>query len=456
MRSLTFRLTLAFLVVSLTSIALVAFFSGRVTSTEFDSFIASQNRENLIAQLTDYYQNNDRDWKGVDRLWRPGGHMGPMGGGPMGGQGNAALADATGIILIGAENERPGKRLTSNDLKQWTPLTYEGQVVGYIQTRSMPMMSAAGAAFLARVNGALRAAAIGASALALILGASLARALTRPLRELTHASRAIAQGDLERRVNIPSQDELGELASAFNQMGHNLARARDLRRQMTADIAHDLRTPLSVILGYAEALRDGVLPPDPETFSLIHSEAMRLQRLIDDLRTLSLAETGELPLNRRPVSPNELVERAVAAHLPRAVANNLTLSARLAPNLSDIQADADRLAQVLGNLLDNAFKHTPAGGQIICHATPEAGRVVFAVEDSGAGIAPDDVPHVFERFYRADKSRTREPESGGSGLGLAIAKSIVEAHGGRIWVNSQLGQGTTFYFELPTEAPPAQ
>jgi signal transduction histidine kinase len=301
--------------------------------------------------------------------------------------------------------------------------------------------------------------ALGAGGAALLLGGLLARALTRPLRELTTAAHEIAQGRLEQKVPVRSQDELGALAGAFNRMSADLARARDQRRQMTADIAHELRTPLSVILGHAEALRDGVLPPSPETLGLVHDEAQRLSRLVEDLRTLSLAEAGELALSRRPTRPSVIVESAAAAQAPRAQRQQIELRTEIEAGLPEVEVDPDRMAQVMGNLLDNALRHTPAGGRVVCRVTrrpsPDARHptpVTFSVSDTGPGIAPEDLPHLFDRFYRADKARGRSPEQRGSGLGLAIAKSIVEAHGGRLRAESEPGAGAQFFIEIPASA----
>jgi signal transduction histidine kinase len=281
----------------------------------------------------------------------------------------------------------------------------------------------------------------------------LARALTQPLKALTRASQAIANGQLEQQVRVRSGDEIGQLSAAFNRMSADLAQASQLRRQMTADIAHDLRTPLSMILAHSEALRDGVLPATPETYTLIHDEALRLSRMVEDLRTLSLADAGELPLVRRPTAPADLLARAVAVQAVRAQQQAVALQVYTQPKaLPTIQADPDRMVQVLGNLLDNALRYTPPGGQLVCEARLDPSgpkrAVVFRIADSGPGIAPADLPHVFERFYRADRSRQRD--ANGSGLGLAIARSIVEAHGGRIWVESQLGQGAQFFVAMPS------
>jgi signal transduction histidine kinase len=466
MRSLALKFTLAFLVVSLSGIGVVAILAGRATADEFGHFIFSENREALAAQLEDYYRAY-RTWEGVDAALSPGGMGGMMGNGPMHEAmmgGGFAVADASGRVVAAGVGHRLGERLSETDLAQGTPLQADGRLVGtLIAGRSaFGMMSPAGTEFLARVNRALLLGVIGVGGAALILGLVLASALTRPLRELTNAARAIARGQLEQKVRVRSRDELGELAGAFNQMSADLARARDLRREMTADIAHDLRTPLSVILGHAEALRDGVLPPTPETFGLIHDETLHLNRLVEDLRTLSLAEAGELKLVRRPTAPSALLEHAVAAQTPRAQQQNVELRTEIEPGLPEVDVDPDRMAQVLNNLLDNALRHTPVGGRVVCRvtggATRHASPVTLSISDSGLGIASEDLPRIFDRFYRADKSRARDrsfvsAQEGGSGLGLAIAKSIVEGHGGRIWAESQPGAGAQFFIELPAARP---
>jgi len=225
-------------------------------------------------------------------------------------------------------------------------------------------------------------------------------------------------------------------------MSADLARANELRRQMTADIAHDLRTPLAVVSGYVESLRDGALQPTPERFDVLYTEIQHLQRLVDDLRLLSLADAGELTLDRQSVSPQTLLEQSAAAYRHRLEQKGIALRVNVEPRLPHVHVDPDRMAQVLGNLLSNALRHTPSGGQITLSAQRQAGGVRFVVQDTGEGIAPEALPRVFDRFYRGDE--TRQGEGGESGLGLAIAKSIVELHGGAIAVQSSPEEGTTF------------
>lgn len=445
MHSLSVKLILAFLAVSLAGVLLVAVLAGRVTAEEFDHFMFRQNQEFLAETLSLYYQEQG-SWQGVEALLRAGPMRGQGQMHGMGPQQDVALADSAGRVIVPGAGYRAGVQLSTVVLRQGLAIEVEGQQVGtLLGRRSVPvLMHTAAVEFLQRVNRVIALASVGATLLALFLGTLLARALTNPLRELTAATRAVTQGDFGRQVTVRSQDELGQLAVAFNQMSAGLGQGRELRRQMTADIAHELRTPLSVILGHAEALRDGVLPPDAATFEIVYEEALRLNRLVDDLRTLSLAEAGELELIRRPTSPAGLLAKVAAAQAPRAAQQNVSLETEVAPELPEITMDPDRMAQVLGNLLDNALRHTPGNGRVTLAAQAANGSVIFRVSDSGPGIDPADLPHVFDRFYRADKSRRR----GGSGLGLAIARSIVEAHQGRIWADSSPGRGAHFFVEL--------
>lgn len=444
-RSLAFKLTLSFWLVSLTGVALVAFFSVRVTASEFDVFLDARERAMLATQLADYFAENGR-WQGVDSIlaaWNQEGR-------------NVSLATPDGRIVSPYAGNEIGRRVPPNVLNSGTPIEVNGRLVGILIPGGGPPPPIRDALlgqrndFLARTSRAVVLAALGATAVSLLLGLVLARTLTRPVQELTTATRAVAQGELNQQVSVHSDDELGQLARAFNQMSADLARAQGLRRQMTADVAHDLRTPLSLILGHAEALSDGVLPPTQETLHVIHDEARRLNRLIEDLRTLSLAEAGELSLAPRPAAPRDLLARTVNAHAPAAQQKAITLQQEAAEGLPAVFADPDRVAQVFDNLLTNALRHTPPGGTITLTATETAAAVQFSVMDTGPGIPTDDLPNVFERFYRADKARQRG--EGGSGLGLAIAKSIVAAHNGRIWAESTPDTGTTFSFTLPLEA----
>jgi signal transduction histidine kinase len=300
--------------------------------------------------------------------------------------------------------------------------------------------------FLQNVNQATFYSAIGAALIALFLGGILAYTLTRSLRELTAATKLLAKGELGHQVKVRSQDELGILAGSFNQMSSELARSNELRRQMTADVAHDLRTPLSVILGYTEALNDGKFSGSAEIYSVMHHEALHLNRLIEDLKTLSLADAGELPLVRTPVSALDLLKRTATAHQIQAEKGEVTIQVDAPADLPTIDVDMERMNQVLDNLLSNALRYTPPGGKIVLSADVHEGAVRLRVADNGTGVAPEALPFIFERSFRGEKSRSQE--SSEAGLGLAISRSLVEAHGGTISVESTLGKGTTFTITL--------
>jgi signal transduction histidine kinase len=456
MRSLTLKLTLAFLAISLISVALVAVFARWITVQEFDRFVLDQAQNDFIDFVTAYYEANG-SWQGMAQQLpqqpppasaagpAPLPHTGMLPAPPQ-----FALVNSGGRVVVPLGQYRIGQQVPQNQLERGYPLVINGQTVGTVLPReALPDREPEEERYLARTNQALLGAALGAAGVALLLGVWLARRLTGPLRELIRATRAMAQGQLGHQVRVRSQDELGELTRSFNQMSADLAQANAARQQMTADIAHDLRTPLSVIKGYTEALRDGVLPPNPETFEAMHQETEQLSLLIQDLRTLSLADAGELYLNRRPVPPQELLQRVAAAHRPQAHQMELALQVSVPPDLPAMVVDPERMVQVLGNLVSNALRYTPAGGRITLSAAQRGSGVELVVEDSGSGIAPEALPHIFDRFYRGDAAR--EAHEGESGLGLAIAKSLVELHGGTISVESTLGQGTRFTIDLSPE-----
>jgi len=436
MRSLTLKLSLGFLLISLIGVALVAVFIRWATIREFDRFVLDQAQSNFIDDVSAYYQANG-SWKGVAQSLPRQTTQPPPGtrGQPPPPQSadsdqpelqpplpqqppfSFALVDQNRIVVIPAGPFHFRERLRPARLEQGVEVEVEGQVVGTVLTTGEPpALTPREEQFLASINQALLYAAFGATIIGLLLGVFLARTLTNPLRELTAATRAMAKGELEQQVAVRSQDELGELAASFNQMSADLTRANELRRQMTADIAHDLRTPLSVIKGYTEGLRDGILQPTTETFQTIHQEAEQLSRL-------------------------------VAAHLPRAQQLEIGLQVTAEANVPAVNVDPERMAQVLGNLVSNALRHTPAGGQISLAAAQRGNNVLLTVQDNGVGIAPDKLRRIFTRFYRGDEAR--QAHEGESGLGLAIAKSLVELHGGAISLESILGEGTTFAIALP-------
>ena len=301
--------------------------------------------------------------------------------------------------------------------------------------------------FIRSVNRTLLTAIIAAGGVATLLTLTFTRRILGPVSALTKAVRRLEAGDLRQRVKVESKDELGALAHAFNALADGLARTEQLRRQLVTDVAHELRTPLTNIRGYIEALQDGVADPSPIVLESIHEETMLLNRLVEDLQELALVEAGQLKLVQQSVSPREFILRAITSMQPLATDKQINLTAELPEALPPVYADRERIGQVLYNLLDNAITHTLPQGHVTVSARVSGPEVEVSVQDTGSGIAYQDLPNVFERFYRA--ARSRAGATGGFGLGLASVKQLVEAHGGRVWVRSTLGVGSAFLFTLP-------
>lgn len=310
--------------------------------------------------------------------------------------------------------------------------------------------------FAMAVNQILLIAAAAALLAAVIVSTFVTRRLVRPIQRMRDASRRIAAGEYDERVEEPSEDELGALARSFNQMAQTLEETEERRRKLVGDVAHELRTPLANIRSVMEGLMDGVLPPDPSTFHQVEREVTRLQRLVQDLEALSRAEAGQMLLEREVVDPSRFIEDAATRLRSQYEDKGVELVIRLPEQRPAVSADKWRMTQVMLNLLGNALQYTPQGGQVTVTVERDQDQIIVRVADTGIGMAPEHLPHVFERFYRVDKSRSRT--GGGSGIGLTIARHLVEAHGGQLWAESAgPGQGSTFTFTLPTtggnEAP---
>jgi signal transduction histidine kinase len=283
--------------------------------------------------------------------------------------------------------------------------------------------------------------------LSLVLGWLFSRQIVQPLDNIAEAAHKVAQGNLEQKIDTKGYSEVQDLGESFNNMAATLRQDRDLRRNMIADIAHELRTPISVLQGNIEGMIDGVLPDNRQTLDTLHGETLELTRLVEDLRTLSLAEAGQLKFDLQPVDLGKLSARVADSFKAVAATRGIEISLSAPSKIDSVSADADRTAQVLRNLIDNALKYGPDGKPIEVKVTSEKGNVTVYVADHGRGISTENLPLVFERFYRVDRSRSRS--TGGSGLGLAIAKQLVEAQGGRIKAESKVGEGSTFAFSLP-------
>lgn len=458
-RNLASKLILAFTLIAITTAALVAAIIWLTSPARLSDLVTKQQLATFKKDLVSYYQKNG-SLNGIQRAF-------PQMDEPfIGNTNNQANFDFTmdrripfvvldenkKVVLANRPEYLLGMVLSSDQVVKAEKIEVDNKTVGYIITPPERFgFTAEEKSYLQQTYRAVALAAIGAVVIALVVGALLASSLTRPLRELTHAAQRMTGGQLEQKVAVRSGDEIGELGQAFNQMSTELARSNQMRRQMTADIAHDLRTPLTVIAGYVESMRDGVLSPTPQRLEVIYAEIERLQRLVEDLRTLSRAEAGELTLTRQKISAERLLTQTAAAFQYQAEQHGVQIQVKAADDLPEIWADETRIMQVLGNLLTNALRYTPQGGTITLQSKRDDPWAVLQVSDTGSGITSEDLPHIFDRFYRGDSARS---EAGGeSGLGLAIARAFVLAHGGEVDVESQVGQGSTFTIHLPLAAP---
>ncbi len=471
-KSLLWKLILAFVFVSLVTTALVAVLIRMNSVDSLTRLVLDQQRSNLQSALTDYYTQNG-SWQGIAQAWPlmylRNGSIRNIPNNPLMDQpidpaigriprdmmptldrrSLFGLVDMQGRVIVPFYGEYAvGDTIPADLIRTGTPVMVNNTQVGVILTAAwQPRLNPEENLFLQRTNEALIYSVIGATLLSLLIAILLSRNLIRPLQELTQAAQNMARGKLDQQVNVRSQDEVGRLADAFNRMSQEVGRSNQLRRQMTADIAHDLRTPLTVIAGYVESMRDGVLQPTNQRLSIIYQEIERLQDLVGDLKLLSLADSGELPMNPQPIAPLTLLEQAAAPFQPRAMQQEINLRVVAPDNLPMVRVDVARMMQVFGNLVSNAMRYTPAGGEIKLFASQQGNQVRLSVQDTGSGIPAEELPLIFDRFHRADPSR--HTDDGESGLGLAIVRALVEAHQGHVNAQSELGKGTTISFEIP-------
>ncbi len=317
------------------------------------------------------------------------------------------------MIVVAGMNHHPGEIARPDEFNAGAPIQVNGETVGILLLNAPPDRNPLEDEFIRRLSQSIYLSAIGTILIAFILGAILSRTITRPIRELTKATHEMAGGNFGQQVPVRSRDEIGELASSFNKMNDDLARSFNLRKQMTADIAHELRTPLSLIIGHAEAVHDGVLPPSKENFEIIREEADRLEQLVNDLRTLSLADAGELSVEFQPVEINKLLGDIQSHYLVPFNQKRITLDLEPAPVILRANLDPIRFSQVLTNILDNALRYTPEEGRVVISTIQNGDQVEITIQDSGDGVTPEDAAHLFDRFYRADESRTRDSEARG-------------------------------------------
>ncbi|HEX9076184.1 MAG TPA: HAMP domain-containing sensor histidine kinase, partial [Anaerolineae bacterium] len=424
---------------------------------EFRQFLAQQDvtaQDGLVDDLAAFYRRN-KTWEGVDDVFaaQPSALGTGRGMGAMRGRPGFLLADASGLVVYDERNTRVGTSITTAERAGGIPIADSGQhIAGYLLATGGPgrgQMQQAEQNFLDELRQTLVIAALVAGGLGILMGLVISRMVAAPLSALAHAARAFAARDWDRRVPVRGADEIAEVAREFNDMANTVQREQVLRRNLTADVAHELRSPLAVLQGNLRAMLDGVYPLELAEIGTLYDQTRLLNRLVDDLRELALVDAGQLPLNLQEVDLGKLCRAAAGDFQAAAEAKNIHLVAGIAEDhAAYARGDPDRVSQVLRNLLGNALRHTPPDGTITVSMQANSDNEIrISVVDTGEGIAPEDVPHVFDRFYRADKSRSRK--GGGTGLGLAIAKAWVEAMGGTICVESELGRGSCFSFTLP-------
>jgi two-component system sensor histidine kinase BaeS len=444
--SIQTKFILAFVAVGLVAIALVGVFTSFVSKQQFKSLVQERMITDLSKIVISYYEIYGTIL-GIDNYFTSNTvaifseNTEPV-------RLDIILALANHRILLGNEKYPPGTNLTNSDIRNANEVIYEEAVIAYLLIEDPPFLpNSEETRYIERTNRALVYASLIAIALAVALGLVFTQTLLKPLSSLNDAMQRMKHGELEQVVPNKSNDELGDVIEGFNQMSSALAASNARRDQMTADIAHELRSPLTVINGYLEAMQDGSLAPTPTRLGIIQQEVSQLNRLVTDLRTLALADAGQLDINKAEIDLQTLFQHLSNAHVLQAQSKNIELTFEKSQNLKKIYADEGRILQVLSNLITNAIRHTYEGGRITVSGDLVNNKAVIKVADSGEGIPENDLDFVFDRFYRVDPSR--QSTSGESGLGLSIVKALVEAHGGLVSVQSEVGTGTIFTFTLP-------
>lgn len=453
------RLILSFLLIAIISVGSVVLIARLTTAQQVRAYMFRGGMvgvEALVNSLEDYYRIH-RSWEGVEEVLsevHPG--QGRRAGNPMSGQGMMAgmmnqrlrLVDADGNLVADTLNPNPSGQLSPEDLIYAIPLQVSKHTVGYLITEGGMVFSPGDEAnLLSRLNRVVGISGLIAVSFSLALALLLSHQLIKPIRALTQAASRLARGDLTQRVEARGEDELSLLARTFNHMADSLQKAEASRRAMTADIAHELRNPLAVQQAHLEAILDGIYPATPETITPILEQNRLLNRLVEDLRTLALADAGQLSLEKTPTDLRELIERVADRFRPQATGQEIDIRVSVPQICPCVPVDAGRMEQILGNLLSNALRFTPKGGRIEINLECTPQSLHLSVHDSGPGVPEDALPHLFERFYRADRGRSRE--EGGSGLGLAIARQLARAHGGDLTANNHPLGGAIFTLSLP-------
>jgi signal transduction histidine kinase len=451
------RLILAFALIILITIGSITYFARQGAANELYNYIQRggyAGLEDLVSTLEQYYRQNG-SWSGVDSIIssvHPGTGQGKNTNRYSLGRGiwsTLRLADENGVLLYDSVDPAATGTIPSDELQSAISLHLDDRIIGYLLPGENAVLPGANfeQELITRLNLATRNAAIIASATALVLAVLLAYLIYRPLGKITSAAVKLGEGDLSQRVAISGVKEFASLGDTFNHMAESLELAERNRRAMTADIAHELRTPLAVQRASLEALQDGVYPLTMENVERILEQNQLLSRIVDDLRTITLAEAGELVLDREPTDLKALLENTIADFNPQVDQNDIKIETEFGDKNNLIKVDPLRIRQILHNLFQNALRYTPSGGKIQLRISMDTTQAIIAMRDTGPGIPEDDIPLIFERFYRVDRSRSRE--LGGSGLGLAIARKLAQAHHGTLTVSNHPEGGSVFTLTIP-------
>jgi len=477
--SLRWKLAGALVLVVLVSVGVMAVLTNRNTSTQFQQYQQFENEAyswQIVETLQEYYDRNS-NWDGVHDVLHALLRMNIE---------RLILTDSSGTIISDTQDSSTGQSVDLSSLTG-TDIEVDGDAVGTVYIYEHTMIGGMGRgpmsgrmqqpvstptpvttavvtpqdSFINRVNNYLWIAALIASAVALVVGIFITRQITRPLKELSFGAKQISVGNLRYRVKSKSKDELGELSEAFNEMAVKLESSEQARKRLISDVSHELKTPLTIIEGTVRGIEDGVFHADEEHLGVIKEQTSMLTSLIGELRVLSMAEAGVLKLELQPVNMVDLILSKISQFETQAKEKSIRMKLNSIGQIPDVMVDRRQIDQVITNLLSNALRHTPEGGLIVIgtkykpvEEKTEKAWLVISVTDNGEGITEEHLPHIFDRFYRIEGSRARS--EGGTGLGLAIVKQLVQAHGGQVWVHSEVGKGTSFYFSLAVKEAPAE
>jgi len=448
------RLILSFSLIVFVTIVSVALIARQNTAEEVDRFVGRgglMGLDSLVLRLESYYQSHN-SWGGVESILKtPGSHgadspgYGASGSNP---RTQFQLVSADGNIVFDTLSGNSNTQLNQAQLEQALVLQVKDQLVGYLRVEGgMKISPEAQNMLVDRINDTALSAALIAGGISLVLALILATQLLRPIKDLTQASSHLAKGELSYRVPVRGKDELSVLAQTFNHMASSLEQAEASRRALTADIAHELRTPLAVKRAHLEALQDGIYDLTQENLIAIVEQNISLERLVDDLRTLALADAGQLTMVCVPTDIITLITRLAQRFQPGAGSRSIELELPSAGTCSLISLDPQRVEQIINNLLSNALRYAPDNEAITLSLHCNDQRAVLSVRDRGPGIPAEALDHVFERFYKADIARLRS--QGGTGLGLSIARKIAQAHGGDLTVANHPEGGALFTLTFP-------